>query len=89
MASFKLWAGITLAREPPDTHWMGRRVDLDATEKGILLPGITIIKWIITVLVSVHRPVLKTRSRHFGNWVCFRPQVKGEDAYSVGPLRKS
>jgi hypothetical protein len=29
-------------------------------------------------------------TRRFGNWICFRPQVKGgEDTYSVGPLRKS
>jgi hypothetical protein len=27
----------------------------------------------------------KTR---FGNWICFRPQVRGEDIYSVGPFWK-
>jgi hypothetical protein len=25
----------------------------------------------------VNRPVLKTRTQHFGNWILFRPQVKG------------
>jgi hypothetical protein len=30
------------------------------------------------------------KTRRFGNWICFRPQVKGgEYIYSGGPLRKS
>jgi hypothetical protein len=30
------------------------------------------------------------KTRRFGNYICFRPQVKGEeDTYSVGPLRRS
>jgi hypothetical protein len=35
-----------------------------------------------------HRPVfLGAETRRFGNWICFRPQVKGgEDTYSVGPV---
>jgi hypothetical protein len=38
-----------------------------------------------------HRPVFsRVKTRRFGNWICFRLQVKrGEDPYSVGPLRKS
>jgi hypothetical protein len=28
------------------------------------------------------------KTQRFGNWICFRPQVR-EDTYSVGPLRKS
>jgi hypothetical protein len=33
---------------------------------------------------------LWVETRRFGNWICFRPQVKGgEDTYSAGPLRKS
>jgi hypothetical protein len=28
------------------------------------------------------------KTRRFGNWICFRPQVR-EDTYSVGSLRKS
>jgi hypothetical protein len=38
-----------------------------------------------------HRPVfLGVESRRFGKWICFHPQVKrGQDIYSVGPLRKS
>jgi hypothetical protein len=42
----------------------------------------------------IHRLVFEG-TRRFGNWICFRPQVKGgggvreEDTYSVGPLRKS
>jgi hypothetical protein len=38
----------------------------------------------------IHRPAFEG-TRRFGNWICFRPQVKGreEDTYSVGPLRKS
>jgi hypothetical protein len=38
-----------------------------------------------------HRPVfLGVETQCFGNWICFRPQVRGgEDTYSVGPLRKS
>jgi hypothetical protein len=38
-----------------------------------------------------HRPVFcGVETQRFGNWICFRPQVKGvEDTYSVGHLRKS
>jgi hypothetical protein len=39
-----------------------------------------------------HRPMyLGVETRRFGNWICFRPQVKreGEDTYSVETLRKS
>jgi hypothetical protein len=40
----------------------------------------------------IHRLVFEG-TRRFGNWICFRPQVKGgageEDTYSVWPLRKS
>jgi hypothetical protein len=37
----------------------------------------------------VHRPDLKLlKTQCFGNWICFRPQVR-EDAYSVWSLRKS
>jgi hypothetical protein len=35
----------------------------------------------------IHRPVFEG-TRRFGNWICFRPQVKrggGEDTYSVAP----
>jgi hypothetical protein len=28
------------------------------------------------------------KTQRFGNWICFRPQVR-EDTFSVGPLRKS
>jgi hypothetical protein len=30
----------------------------------------------------------KEQTRRFGNWICFRPQVR-VDTYSVGSLRKS
>jgi hypothetical protein len=37
----------------------------------------------------VHRPDSKlVKTQRFGNWICFRPQVR-EDTYSVGSLRKS
>jgi hypothetical protein len=43
------------------------------------------------VLDFFHYPVfLRVETRRFGNWICFRPQVRvGEETYSVGPLRKS
>jgi hypothetical protein len=41
------------------------------------------------VLDFVHHPGLKTRTGHFGNWMYFCPQLKVEDACSVGFLRKS
>jgi hypothetical protein len=28
------------------------------------------------------------RTRRFGNWICFRPQAKGESPNLLGPLRK-
>jgi hypothetical protein len=38
--------------------------------------------WVLTGVLGV-----ETR---FGNWICFRPQVKaGEGTYSIGALRKS
>jgi hypothetical protein len=42
-------------------------------------------------LDSFHHSVFYgVETRRFGNWICFRPQVKGgEDTYSAGPLRKS
>jgi hypothetical protein len=56
--------------------------------------------WCITDRITgfsdfVHRPDSKLirrrkkeKTRRFGNWICFRPQVRG-DTYSVGSLRKS
>jgi hypothetical protein len=53
-------------------------------------------RWCIAYRVTVfldffHRPVfLGVEIRRFGNWICFRPQVKGgrgEDTNAVGPLR--
>jgi hypothetical protein len=39
---------------------------------------------------SIVRYSRKHKTRRFGNWICFRPEVKGvEDNYSFGPLRKS
>jgi hypothetical protein len=45
------------------------------------------------VLDFIHRPDFNSykkreQTRRFGNWICFRPQVRG-DTYSVGFLRKS
>jgi hypothetical protein len=45
------------------------------------------------VLDFIHRPDFnsykkKDQTRRFGNWICFRPQMRG-DTYSVGSLRKS
>jgi hypothetical protein len=38
---------------------------------------------------SIVRYSREQKTRRFGNWICFRPQVKGgEDTYSVGALRK-
>jgi hypothetical protein len=33
--------------------------------------------------------IIETRKQRFGKWICFRPQVRGKDTYSVGSLRKS
>jgi hypothetical protein len=33
--------------------------------------------------------ILNTRKQHFGNWICFYPQVRGGRYISVGSLRKS
>jgi hypothetical protein len=40
--------------------------------------------------LSIVRIFLNTnkKTQRFGNWICFRPQVR-EDTYSVGSLRKS
>jgi hypothetical protein len=46
-------------------------------------------QWVLDFIYSpVFLKVKKKRS--FGNWICFRPQVKGgENTYSVRPPRKS
>jgi hypothetical protein len=33
--------------------------------------------------------VLKTRKQRFGNWFCFRPQLKGEIPTLLGPLERA
>jgi hypothetical protein len=38
---------------------------------------------------SIVRCSRKQKTRRFGIWICFRPQVGEEDTYSVGSLRKS
>jgi hypothetical protein len=38
---------------------------------------------------SIVRYSGEQKTRCFGNWISFRPQVKGEDTYSAGPIRKS
>jgi hypothetical protein len=46
------------------------------------------------VLDFIHRPDFNSKkkkeeqTRRFGNWICFRPHVRG-DTYSVGSVRKS
>jgi hypothetical protein len=37
---------------------------------------------------SIVRILNRRKTRRFGNWICFLPQVR-EDTYSVGSLRKS
>jgi hypothetical protein len=27
--------------------------------------------------------ILKNRTQRFGNWICFRPQVRGQETYPV------
>jgi hypothetical protein len=33
-----------------------------------------------------YHPIPNQKTQRFGNWICFRRQVRGEDTYSVGPL---
>jgi hypothetical protein len=33
--------------------------------------------------------ILKTRNKHFRNWICFHLQVRGTDTYPVGPLERA
>jgi hypothetical protein len=30
--------------------------------------------------------ILETRKQHFGNWFCFRPEVRGETPTVLGPV---
>jgi hypothetical protein len=53
-------------------------------------------RWCITHRIAgfLDFPVVRysreQKTRRFGNWICFRPQMKGgEDTYSGGPLRNS
>jgi hypothetical protein len=38
---------------------------------------------------SIVRYSRNYKTQRFGNWICFRPQMKGEDTYLVGSLGKS
>jgi hypothetical protein len=42
--------------------------------------------WIFGLCPSSDFEITK-KTQRFGNWICFRPQVR-EDAWSVGSLRK-
>jgi hypothetical protein len=33
--------------------------------------------------------ILETRKQRFGNWICFRPEVKGETPTLLGPLERA
>jgi hypothetical protein len=39
--------------------------------------------------LSIVRNSKYKKAQRFGNWIGFRPQVRREDTYSVGPLRKN
>jgi hypothetical protein len=39
--------------------------------------------------LSVIRYCRNYKTQRFGKWICFRPQMRGEDIYSVESLRKS
>jgi len=40
------------------------------------------------LLYCVHH-LMCLKTRRFGNWTCFRPQVKWWGTQSAGPVRKS
>jgi hypothetical protein len=44
--------------------------------------------WVFRLCPSSGFFLNNNEKTHFGNWICFRPQVR-EDTYSVGSLRKS
>jgi hypothetical protein len=39
--------------------------------------------------LSIVRYFRNYKTQRFGNWTCFRPQVRGEGTYSVGLLERS
>jgi hypothetical protein len=43
--------------------------------------------WVFVLCLS--SGILENRKQRFGNCNCFRPQVRVEDTYSVGSLRRS
>jgi hypothetical protein len=41
---------------------------------------------------SIHRPGIKKQTkgtRRFGNWICFRPQVRENNPTLLGPLERA
>jgi hypothetical protein len=51
---------------------------------------LVLIHRITGVLDFFHRPVfLGVETRRFGNWICFRPQVKGEEDAKLGTLERA
>jgi hypothetical protein len=39
--------------------------------------------------LSIVRNSKYQKTKRFGNWICYRPQVRGGDTYLEGPLRKN
>jgi hypothetical protein len=62
-----------------------------------LLVTIGFCRWCITFRNiefsdSIHRPGIKNKlreTRRFGNWICYRPQVREKTPILLGPLERA
>jgi hypothetical protein len=84
----KFWEEYTRRK---GTKW---EMNAECYERPYVVDTIGFWRWCITRRETgfsdfVHRPDSKLlKTQRFGDWICFRPQVR-EDTYSVGSLRKS
>jgi hypothetical protein len=55
------------------------------------------VYWLVTIYTQnywlfglcLSSGIIKARKQRFGNWICFRPQVRGETLSLLGPLERA
>jgi hypothetical protein len=73
------------------TQTHGLSFDKTRTAQKTTRPTILLLQGISGFLDFIHRPVFEG-TRRFGNWICFRPQVKGgrkKTPTQLGPLQRA
>jgi hypothetical protein len=85
--AYRILVGKPEGKRPlgrPRRRWVDS-IKMDLKRDRMRFSEILSFRTISIVLVIKNKP---RETRRFGNWICFRPQVR-EKSYSVGSLRKS